>query len=119
MSFHVPEAHRILNGPWGTAPDSGPCGAFAFPTEPPGHVLLVVASVVASLEKLDVYLMDGTQTLTPTPDQVRWVQVQFWDPGDGALLLAPSDAQSRTPQGMTRHVWRPVGPARREDAADG
>jgi hypothetical protein len=108
--FHVPENSRITSGRMGSTSASGNNGCFHLPSpKKHGRWLMIIASDGMGWEHVSVHISEGTQTRTPTWDEMCIVKDLFWDAEDVVLQYHPKKSEYINNHPHTLHLWRPVG----------
>ena len=109
MSFHVPNAHRIRNGHFGSDETYGNNGAFFVPNalrkkvnDPP---LKVIASDDEGWEHVSVSLPDRC----PTWPEMCFIKGLFWDESDCVVQFHPPEREYVNNHMYCLHLWRPTG----------
>jgi hypothetical protein len=109
MTFKVPEEHRIITGPMGSAKDSGPQGAFIMPhPKSPRVNIICIAAKAEGWEHVSLrcHIHETNDSITPPWDTMCYVKDVFWDPEDLVVQFHPpaSDYVNNHPNVL--HLWR-------------
>jgi len=116
MSFHVPEASRVTDGPMGTRPDEGQYGAFYVPSPEPGWILAIIATDGADdatpeavgWEHVSVNVIKGKQSRCPSWKEMSFVKDLFWDAEDVVVQFHPRRSEYVNMHLNVLHLWRPT-----------
>jgi hypothetical protein len=110
MSFHVPNKHRITQGPLASRDLDGNNGAFIIPMllNPDtgyGRQFCVIASDGAGWQHVSTSLPDRC----PTWDEMCKIKSIFWDKEDCVVQYHPPESQHINNHNFCLHLWRPIG----------
>lgn len=110
MSFHVPDAHRIQTGPFGSTRTAGNNGAFELPSRvSSARQLFLVASDGLGWEHVSVSVRRTRGgTSTPVWDEMCQVKTLFWDAEDVVVQFHPAKSAYVNFHPHTLHLWRPI-----------
>ena len=105
--FKVPEEHRVLNGPMGSAKNSGLQGAFIFPHPLTDKVKVIcIAAKGEGWEHVSLRLEVDGMKLTPPWDTMALVKDIFWDPEDLVVQFHPPKSDHINNHPNVLHLWR-------------
>ena len=109
MSFHVPEARRVVkNHPRATPRHYGNNGAFVLEAVIPGRKLWTIASDGLGWEHVSVSLLEHP-TKTPTWAEMEHVRLLFWDAEDVVVQIHARRSEWVSHHPGCLHLWRPIG----------
>lgn len=110
MSFHVPEAARLLTHPThGTTRADGNNGAFSIGSPEPGWALFLICSDGGGWEHVSIHANRNGQQRTPTWKEMAHVKDLCWDAEDVVMQLHPRRSEYVNCHPNVLHLWRPVG----------
>lgn len=115
MSFHVPEASRLITHPQlGSTAADGNNGMFTLPSPEPGWTLAVLCSDGMGWEHVSVHAYRGgdcgtARTMrTPTWKDMCFVKDTCWDDEDVVMQLHPRKSAYVNQHPHVLHLWRPT-----------
>jgi hypothetical protein len=114
MSFHVPEAGRVTDGPMGTKPNAGHYGSFYVPSPESGWLLALICDdgtdteVAESLgwEHVSVNAIRRKTSRTPTWKEMAFVKDLCWDAEDVVVQYHPPKSEYVNAHPHVLHLWR-------------
>lgn len=104
MTFHVPEAFRIVTGPMGSDTSFGNNGAFLVPYTHSRVTLMIIASDGFGWEHVSASLANRC----PTWDEMCFLKDTFWDGDDLVVQYHPPRSEYVNNHPYCLHMWRPV-----------
>ena len=104
MTFHVPNAHRLRSGPFGSDESNGNNGAFFVPNDADrkGPPLKIIASDGLGWEHVSVSLPHRC----PTWGEMAAVKARFWDASDCVVQYHPPESEYVNNHPFCLHLWR-------------
>ena len=110
------ERGRVVFGPLGSPPDSGPNGAFLVVCPASGRELTIIASDGAGwLEGgMPPPVWEHVSVSTPKPKQtpswaeMDWVRQQFWGLDTWVIQFHPAEEKKVNFHPGCLHMWRPL-----------
>lgn len=107
MTFHCPDAYRVVSGPFGSHRSiDGDNGAFFLPHPNRASSLLlkIIASNGLGWEHVSVSL----PSRCPTWGEMAFVKSIFWDPTDCVVQFHPPETEYVNNHQFCLHLWRPT-----------
>src|SRR4030095_1732030 len=116
MSFHVPEASRVMDHPtMGSTAGDGNNGCFDLDSPEPGWRLVIICSdgsdVAEKWEHVSVHayrgrLGDPRKMRVPTWREMSYIKDLCWDDEDVVMQLHPKKSEYVNNHPYVLHLWR-------------